>query len=235
MTEEQRDVFVMSAKSAQLTAVVFDMDGLMVNSESLAREVWNTVLADFGCQMDDETHRQMVGRRTGESARIVQERFALPLSPEELAARKTRLWESVWRNRDVPLMPGLERLQDELARRQIPWGVATSSPRQYAEHVVAGLPLADRCRAIAAGDEVERGKPAPDIYLLAAERMQIPPERCLALEDSVPGGRAAQAAGMTLAAIPNGTTASADFPFADYVFSSLHEVAGHLDRLLPAG
>jgi len=225
----------MSAKSTQIAAVVFDMDGLMVNSESLARETWNTVLAEFGCQMDDETHRLMVGRRTAESARIVQERFFLPLSPTELAARKTQLWESVWRGQGVPLMPGLKRLQDELARREIPWGVATSSPRQYAEHVVAGLPLARHCRAIAAGDEVEHGKPAPDIYLLAAERMQISPERCLALEDSVPGGRAAQAAGMTLAAVPNGTTAAGDFSFADYLLGSLHEVVDHLDRLLPAG
>lgn len=224
----------MSAKPVPITAVVFDMDGLMVNSESLAREVWNTVLADFGCQMDDETHRRMIGRRTGESAHILRERFDLPLSPAELAARKTRLWESVWQRRVPPLMPGLERLHDELARRAIPWGVATSSPRHYAEHVVARLPLAAHCRAIAAGDEVQRGKPAPDIYLLAAERMQIPPERCLALEDSVPGGQAAQAAGMTLAAVPNGATAGSDFTFADHVFGSLHDVVDHLDRLLPA-
>lgn len=206
----------------------------MVNSESLARDVWNAVLADFGCQMDGETHRTIVGRRTAESARIVTERFDLPLSPAELSARKTELWEALWRRQGVPLMPGLERLQEELARRQIPWGVATSSPRQYAEHVVAGLPLATHCRAIAAGDEVERGKPAPDIYLLAAERMQVPPERCLALEDSVPGAHAAQAAGMTLAAVPGGVTAAADFSFADFRFSSLHEVVDNLDRLLLA-
>ena len=224
----------MTSKATQITAVVFDMDGLMINSESLARDVWNTVLAEFGCQMDDETHRRMVGRRTEQSAHIVQERFELPVSPAELAARKTRRWESVWRRQELPLMPGLERLHNELARQDIPWGVATSSPREYAEHVVAGLPLAAHCQAIAAGDEVEHGKPAPDIYLLAAERMHVSPERCLALEDSVPGGHAAQAAGMTLAAVPGGTTASADFPFADYVFSSLHEVADHLDRLLPA-
>lgn len=204
----------------------------MVNSESLAREVWNTVLADFGCQMDDETHRCIIGRRTTESARIVRERFNIPLSPAELAARKTRLWESVWRRRDLPLMPGLERLHDELARRNIPWGVATSSPRHYAEHVVSRLPLADHCQAIAAGDEVEHGKPAPDIYLLAAERMQFPPERCLALEDSVPGGQAARAAGMTLVSVPNGATSEGDFSFADYLFGSLHDVADQLDRLL---
>lgn len=225
----------MSVEPTKITAVVFDMDGLMVDSESLAREVWNTVLADFGCQMDDDTHRRMVGRRTSESARIVQERFDLPLSPAELADRKTQLWESVWRRRRLPLMPGLERLQEDLDRRQIPWGVATSSPRHYAEHVVAGLPLSGHCRAIAAGDEVEQGKPAPDIYLLAAERLQIAPERCLALEDSLPGGQAAQAAGMTLAAVPNGATAAGDFSFADYVFGSLHEVAEHLDWLLSAG
>jgi beta-phosphoglucomutase-like phosphatase (HAD superfamily) len=89
---------------------------------------------------------------------------------------------------------------------------------------LAQLGLTDNCQAVAAGNEVPQGKPAPDIYLLAASRLNISPDHCLALEDSVPGGRAAVSAGMTLAAVPNGHTTPNDFPFAHHIFPSLNEV-----------
>ena len=216
-----------------LQAVIFDLDGLMVDSEPLARQAWDDVLADFGYRLDDTTYYRMVGRRTRESAEIVRDSFRVPLTADELAAAKTRRWQAIWRA-GLPPMPGLGELHQELTRRAVRWGVATSSPREYAEGVLAQLGLAASCGAIAGGDEVNLGKPAPDIYLLAAERLGIRPEACLALEDSVPGGQAAQAAGMVVAAVPNGAPASA-FAFADYVFRSLHQVAEQLGRLLHGG
>jgi HAD superfamily hydrolase (TIGR01509 family) len=124
----------------------------------------------------------------------------------------------------LPVMPGLHNLVGYLNDHNIPWGVATSSRRHYALNVLNQLGIASHCRAVAAGNEVSQGKPAPDIYLLAAERLEIDPKLCLALEDSVPGGQAAVAAGMSLAAVPNGHTKAADFPFADYVLDSLNDV-----------
>jgi HAD superfamily hydrolase (TIGR01509 family) len=204
-------------------AIVFDMDGLMVDSEPVARKGWEIVLASYGRELDQQTYEQIVGRRLEESAAIVRDTYRLPLSPETLAELKDNEMAQL-RAEGLPVMPGLHRLVNCLNERNIPWAVATSSRRSYALEVLAQLGLADSCRAVAGGDEVEHGKPAPDIYLLAAERLAVPPEHCLALEDSVPGGLAAVAAGMILAAIPNGHTKAADFPFADYIFDSLESV-----------
>lgn len=211
-------------------AVIFDMDGLMVNSEPLSRQAWDEILRDYGRSMDDATYRRIVGQRTAESARIVCEAYQLPLTAEELAAAKIARWESIWR-RGLPPMPGLMTLHDALVAREIPWAVATSSPRHYAEAVLQQLGLASSCCAVAGGDEVQQGKPAPDIYLLAARRLSIAPAHCLALEDSVPGARAAQAAGMRVVAVPNGVPPTL-FDFADHVLGSLNEVAARLDVLL---
>lgn len=217
-----------------LQAVIFDMDGLMVDTEPLARQVWAQVLQEHGYQLTSDLHNRMVGRRTKESAHLVLETFPLPYTADELVAYKSALWEEIW-TKGVPPMPGLSRLQEALALRDVPWGVATSSPRYYAEQLLDQLGYADTCQAIAAGDEVVHGKPAPDIYLLAARRLGIAPERCLTLEDSLPGGQAAKAAGMTLVAVPNGTATATDFDFADYVFQNLGEVADQLGALMSKG
>lgn len=202
----------------------------MVDTEPLAQQIWSRILAGYGYDLDDEVYARVVGRRTAESARIIQQAYHLPLSPEQLADLKSTMWEARWRQ-GVPPRPGLFILHAEIARRNIPWAVATSSPRDYAEHILRGLSLWPTHGAIAAGDEVANGKPAPDIYLLAARHLAVDPSSCLVLEDSVPGGRAAQSAGMTLAAVPFGFTSSSDFDFAPFIFNSLGEVADTLSAL----
>jgi HAD superfamily hydrolase (TIGR01509 family) len=204
-------------------AIIFDMDGLMVDSEPVARHGWEIVLASYGRELDQITYERMVGRRLEESAAIVIDTYQLPLSRENLAEIKEAAMVKLWAE-GLPVMPGLHNLVGYLNDHNIPWGVATSSRRHYALNVLNQLGIASHCRAVAAGNEVSQGKPAPDIYLLAAERLEIDPKLCLALEDSVPGGQAAVAAGMSLAAVPNGHTKAADFPFADYVLDSLNDV-----------
>jgi HAD superfamily hydrolase (TIGR01509 family) len=217
------------SKKPALRAIVFDMDGLMVDSEPLARQAWDQVLREYGHRLGDDVHRRIVGRRSADSAQIVHDAYALPLSVQELVTAKTAEWEKIWR-RGLPPMPGLSAIHARLVAGAIPWAVATSSPRGYAEAVLRKLGM-DDWHALAGGDEVVQGKPAPDIYLLAARRLNIAPELCLALEDSVPGGQAALAAGMTIGVIPSGTPPAA-FDFADYLFDSLVEVADRLDELL---
>ena len=214
-----------------LKAIIFDMDGLMVDTEPLSRQAWDAVLDTFGYALSNEVYWQMIGRRSDESVQIAWSAYDLPLTAEELLRQKTALFEARLAQ-GIPLMPGLMPLQAEIARRQIPWAVATSSPRHHAEIILAQLALADSCRAIAGGDEVRQGKPAPDIYLLAAERLGIAPAHCLALEDSVPGSQAAVAAGMVTVAVPGGDRAAAEFAHAHYILPSLHEVLDHLDELL---
>ncbi len=215
------------------TAIIFDMDGLMVNTEPLSRRAWQQVLQPYGHQLSDAVYQQIIGRRIDASAQILLEAYPLPFGAEEFVKRKQTLF-AAQRAQGVPVMPGLFELHAEIEARGIVWGVATSSSRAHANEILAQLGLADKCHAVAAGDEARLGKPAPDIYLLAAQRLEIVPERCLALEDSVPGCEAAHAAGMLTIAVAGHKAGSKSdgYHMADYRYSSLHEVTANLDWLL---
>lgn len=198
----------------------------MVDTEPLSHQAWAQIMQPFGVTISPDMHMQMTGWRLDISAEFVRDTFGLTIPVEELMRRKKAAMAAIVSD-GAPVMPGLIALHDEIARRRIRWGVATSSPRPHAIAVLAQLGLLDACVAIAAGDEVANGKPAPDIYLLAAERMGVRPADCLALEDSVPGCQAAAAAGMDVVAIPNGLTKTAVFPCATYKLDSLTAFAAH--------
>lgn len=215
----------------RIEAIVFDLDGLMIDTEPLARRAWDRVLQDHGEELDDVTFTNMIGLRLEDSSKIVQEVFGLTTSPSELASRE-QIYMAQIMALGIPSMPGLRRLLGEIERREVPWAVATSSRQTYAAQVLSQLGLLKQCQAIAAGDEVEQGKPAPDVYLLAAKRLNTDPALCLAFEDSVPGVEACSAAGMLAVAVPNGDTSHMDFKNAGFVYDSLVEVAADLDKLL---
>ena len=211
---------------------MFDMDGLMVDSEPLSRQAWDEVLRPYGARIDDDLQSRIIGWRVDASAPFVLARLGLEhLDTEEIVARRRAAYAKI-RAGGIPEMPGLRELLARIAARGLPWAVATSSPRRHAWEVLAQLGLQEEVAAVACGDEVARGKPAPDIYLLAAKRLGVPPAQCLALDDSGPGTKAAVAAGMLTIAIPNGHTSATDFSHAHYVYSSLHDVAANLEGLL---
>jgi HAD superfamily hydrolase (TIGR01509 family) len=212
-------------------AVIFDMDGLMVDTEPLSRQAWEQVLdeAGFG-PLQDEHYEQVIGRRLQDTAEFLIEVYDLPFTAVELAQLKNDVFALI-RAEGVPVMPGLRKLVDELERLEIPWGIATSSPRQVAEEIVTQLGLAESCEVIAGGDEVAHGKPAPDVYLLAAERLNVLPRHCLALEDSPPGCQAAQAAGMMVIAVPTAPAHKDEFVCAGQVLPSLEAVPAQLQKL----
>jgi len=212
-------------------AIVFDLDGLMADSEPLAKWAWEQTLARFGHRLDDQVFRQALGLRVIDCARLFCERFSLPISPEEaMAVRNEMFLEAVPAR--LRARPGLYPLLDELDERGFPLAVATSGRRRYVNLALRVLELEGRFQVIASGDEVVWGKPAPDIYLLAAERLDAPPTRCLALEDAPNGLQAACAAGMVCLAVPNRWTSALDFPGAYRVFPSLREVKEGLDDIL---
>ena len=214
------------------TAVLFDMDGLMVDTEPLARAAWERVVAPYGATMTNDLYGRMLGRRTAESAQLVLDELRLPLPHDELVARKTDVFlDSL--SAGVPVMPGLWALLSAVKARGLPWGVATSTPRSVAEVILGKLGVVGRYTALACGDEVARGKPAPDIFLLAAKRLGVAPVACLALEDSAAGCAAAAAAGMRVIAVGEGAmTDGAAFASAYRRYSSLVHVAADLDLLL---
>lgn len=214
-----------------IQAIVFDLDGLMVDSEPLARQAWNMALRPFGQTLDEEIYRQIIGLRLDNSAKVVQNYLDLPISPSELAAQKEHHHSKI-RLEKLPLMPGLDRLMRVIEQRNIPWGIATSSYRDHAVDVLAQLPYSGSCLAIVSGEEVIHAKPAPDIYLLAAERLGQRPDSCMALEDSVPGAHAAVAAGMRTIAVTGGQNPTTVFSFTYRVYQWLDEVAADLDNLM---
>ncbi len=215
------------------TAIIFDMDGLMVDSEPLSRQAWDEVLRPYGVTIDDDLQSRIIGWRVDVSAPAILSWFGLEhVDVAEMIARQEAIHQEILRAGSMPEMPGLRELLVRIAERGLPWAVATSSPRQHAWEVLAQLGLQAEVSAVACGDEVAHGKPAPDIYLLAAERLGIRPEQCIAMDDSGPGTEAAVAAGMLTIAIPNGHTTATDFSHADYVYDSLYGVVENLDGLL---
>ena len=212
-------------------AIVLDMDGLMVDSEPSSRRAWDHVLGTYGHTLNDDIYNSIIGYRIDETAAYLIETYGLPLSIDTLTDQKASLLNKIRAN-GVPPMPGFYEFHSRILQSGLIWAVATSSPRSHAEEVLERLGISGSCQAIAGGDEVLQGKPAPDIYLLAAKRLGIPAAHCLAVEDSAPGCRSALSAGMMVVAVPNQDTKTADFSAVDYVFPSLYVVSERLDTLI---
>jgi beta-phosphoglucomutase family hydrolase len=180
-----------------MQAAVFDMDGTLVDTEPLHREAWLSTLAEIGVRIDEAEYAATFSGRPGRE--IARDRLGLTeLEATAFAARvMDRFWE-IAADRLRPL-PGLEALLERLANW--PLAVATSARREDAHRMLAELGLAGRFRAVVTIEDVTRGKPDPEPFLLAAERIRVRPEACLAFEDSANGLKAATAAGMFCIAI----------------------------------
>jgi pseudouridine-5'-monophosphatase len=220
-----------SPQSPHVLAVIFDLDGLMADSESLAEWSWDQVLQRYGHKLDTQTLQSILGLRVIDSARELCQRFQLPLDPEEAAGARDELFLKAVPSQ-LKACPGLYPLLEELEIRRMPLGVATSGHKRYVELALQTLDIQHRFQAIARGDEVERGKPDPEVYLLASNRLGVEPSRCLVLEDAPLGVAAAVAAGMRCAAVPNPRVPRPEFSAAHYVFHSLTEVHNALESLL---
>ena len=181
-----------------LSGVIFDMDGLMLDTEPIYWQSMQQAARELGCRFDDEWYAAFIGRSIPVWRDTLIETFGADY-PRFRSRRE--LWERHVQKVGVPQKPGLNELLDQLEEDGIPKAIATSSSKPDA--LLCLGPLADRFDAIVTGDEVERGKPAPDIFLLAAQRLGLPPAHCLALEDSESGALAALAAGMSVILVPD--------------------------------
>jgi beta-phosphoglucomutase-like phosphatase (HAD superfamily) len=182
-------------------AFVFDMDGLMLDTERLDRELWRSVVGERGGVFPDALHAELIGRRARENEERLQAHFGDAVLVAAIHAEVARRWEAVAATTGVPRKPGLEALLDALEAARIPAAVATNSGRDKALRSLG--PLVRRFVALCTVDEVPAGKPAPDLYLLAVDRLGLAPEACAALEDSPTGLLAASRAGLTPILIPD--------------------------------
>ncbi len=199
----------------------------MIDSEPLAKEAWRQTVAAYGHTIDESMFGKMLGLRQVECARLVREWLGLPATPGELGRRRNELFLEMLPGR-LRAMPGLFELLDWLVARELPCALVTSGLANYVDMVMRQLSLEGAFSILVTGQDVLHGKPAPDCYLLAAERLALRPGHCLVLEDAPNGIAAAKAAGMMCWAVPNEYTRALDLSAADKVLPSLLAVRAAL-------
>jgi HAD superfamily hydrolase (TIGR01509 family) len=207
-----------------LAAVVFDLDGVLLDSESVWDAARRALVADSGGRWRPGATNDMLGMSAPEWSRYLHEQLGVPLEGEEISERVVAGVLERYRS-ELPLLPGAAEAVSRLAARW-PLALATSANRSVIDAVLAQAGLAGEFTATVSAEEVARGKPAPDVYLAAARALRVDPADAAAVEDSTNGLRAAAAAGMTVVAIPNRHFAPAAeaLELADLVLDSPNEL-----------
>jgi HAD superfamily hydrolase (TIGR01509 family) len=208
-------------------AVLFDQDGVLVDSEGAWDAARRAVVAENGGRWKDEATRAMMGMSAPEWSGYVRDELGVRLEPEEISDRVVARLLAGYSN-ELPLLPGAVEAVRRIAARW-PVGLASSANREVIDAVLSGSGLDGVFGATVSGEEVARGKPAPDIYLEAARRLGVDPARSAAVEDSTNGLRSAAAAGMLVVALPN-----REFPPAPEAVGLAAVVLNSLDELSPA-
>jgi HAD superfamily hydrolase (TIGR01509 family) len=184
-----------------IEAVVFDLDGVLLDSEQVWDAVREQLAKERGGRWHDRAQRDMMGMSSREWSRYMHETIGLPEPPEQINAEVVERLIASYRQH-LPTIPGAREAVERLAARW-PLGLASSSNRELIDLVLELLGVSDRFAATVSSEEVTRGKPAPDVYLEAARRLGVGPSATAAIEDSHNGILSAKAAGMRVIAIPN--------------------------------
>jgi HAD superfamily hydrolase (TIGR01509 family) len=182
-------------------AVIFDLDGVLIDSEQLWNQAKQELVRAVGGRWRDDASVAMLGMSSPEWSAYMRNELAVPLTAEQINREVVARMERMLRDR-LPLLPGAVESVEALAARW-PLGLASSANREIIQLVLGLSGLSGAFRTVVSSEEVPRGKPAPDVYLEAARKLGVRPERCVAVEDSSNGLRAAAAAGMTVIAVPN--------------------------------
>jgi len=207
-----------------IDGVVFDLDGVLLDSEQVWDGVREQLVRERGGRWHDQAQRDMMGMSSVEWSRYMHEQLGLRELPEEISAEVVRRLEALYRQR-LPVLPGAREAVERLAARW-PLALASSSNRELIDLALELLGVSSLFRATVSSEEVARGKPAPDVYLEAARRLGVEPTRSAAIEDSRNGILSAAQAGMRVLAIPN-----RHFPPGEDELAEADVVLGSLDEL----
>ena len=184
-----------------INAVVFDLDGVLIDSEPVWEQVRRQVVADHGGQWAPDSQRRLMGMSTGEWARYLSEELGVNLTPDQTADLVISQMAARYAEH-LPLMPGAVDAVRRLAARW-PLGLGSSAPATLIQTVLVTAGLRDDFAVVLSTEQVAAGKPAPDIYLAVTERMSQNPAECAAIEDSTNGLKSAAAAGLAVVAVPH--------------------------------
>jgi HAD superfamily hydrolase (TIGR01509 family) len=205
-----------------IVAVAFDLDGLMFNTEDLYEHVGTEVLRRRGKEFTAELMHQMIGRPSPIAIQLMIDFHQLEDTIEQIADESAEVFHGLLEEHLQP-MPGLLALLDGLDAAEMPRGIVTSSGRRFAERVLDIADLSERFDFVITAEDIVRGKPDPEPYLLAAERFGIAAERMLVLEDSANGALSGVASGAYTVAVPSGHTSGHVFPGVKFVANSLSD------------
>jgi len=208
-----------------LSAVIFDLDGVLADSEPWWNEIDAKLLAEYGVKYRGEYHQNVVGINYRLAVEFYKKAFDLSVLTEEMMRRRGEIATEFFANR-VGLFPNVKEVLEELRQMKLHLAVATSSISTSARPFLDRHQLTGFFEVIVTGEQVEHGKPAPDIYLRAAEKLGVPADASLVVEDALPGVAAAKQAKMRVAAIPDMRFVDprAYDKQADYVLNNLKEL-----------
>ncbi|SRR5579875_588946 len=210
-------------ESFTLRALIFDMDGVLVDSEPCHLKAYQELLGRYGHSYTAEDNREFLGRKDLTILEILNERYSLGSTPEDLVWEKENILRRLLK--DAVPRPGVLTVLEQAGRLDLPAAVASSATLPTIELVVETLGIKSRFQTLTSADDVPHGKPAPDVFLLAAKRLGVDPQHCLVVEDTYNGIRAAKAAGMYCIAVPCDATRHQDHSLADRVLTSLEELS----------
>jgi HAD superfamily hydrolase (TIGR01509 family) len=204
------------------TTVVFDLDGLIFNTEEIFLEATNQLLAPLGKKQTPEVIGQIMGQPSDVSTQILKDYHSLTDSVTEIREQLDRHFDSVL-DSILSFMPGFENLLQRLIKANIPRAICTSSNAAYAADLIDQFGYLDEFELIFGGDQIENGKPAPDAYLKVAELLKIAPSTMLVLEDSENGCLAAMAAGAFTVAVPASHNLGQNYDNVDLIADTLSD------------
>lgn len=213
-----------------LKAVLFDMDGVIIDSEPAYVKMDIAFCRDLGFTLTEPEQRKFTGSSSRHMWEVLKPLHALPQPIEELMGLQAERVAEFYRHGDLMPIEGTLRLMRELHARGIACAVATSSVEHNARTMISRLELAPYVSAVATSSQVRHAKPAPDIFLLAAEFLGAKPEECLVIEDSRNGCVAGKAAGMKVVGFQNLNSGNQDLSSADVIISDMGELTA--DKLL---
>lgn len=220
-----------------LQAVIFDLDGVIVDSEPLQRRAFNQLLVEHGVAYEigeEEYGEFFVGVSVEENAKWLSAHLGLNSSADQIRVEQDAIYMSLISDpKNLVARDGLYALLDRLQTLGLTRGVATGSPRHQVEIVLRGLKIEDCFRAVVTGSEASSPKPDPEIYLRAVQALQVEPRYAIALEDSGAGIGAAKAAGLKVIAVPNEYTKHQDLSHADARAEDLTQVIDIIEKMRP--
>ncbi|XP_042067915.1 bifunctional riboflavin kinase/FMN phosphatase-like isoform X1 [Salvia splendens] len=209
-----------SSSDPQISAVIFDLDGTLLNTEDVTKNVLKNFLAKYGRVQDSEKERKRLGMTFKESSLTIVDDYDLPLTTEEYVKEILPMYQGTWLL--AKPLPGANRLMRHLHKHGVPFGLASNSLRKNIEGKISHHDgWKDNFNVILGSDEVKSGKPAPDLFFEAAKRMEMDPSCCLVIEDSVVGVKAGKAANMKVVAVPSLENESDSYSIADSILHSL--------------